>query len=100
MRIDEFRVNGIYLEYGEERVRLRRKMAQVLQTLLDRPNRCVSTVALYDILYGDDPAGGPVSNVVSVMVSLLRKIFRDRQVPLEIITHDGIGWELRCRSTK
>jgi two-component system, OmpR family, response regulator len=89
-------VNGVFLEYGDKRIRLRRQQAIMLELMIPRLGKAVRKGAIYEALYSTRPNGGPSSAVVEVLISQLRSRFRDLNIGLEIITHHGIGWELRC----
>ena len=95
MQQPDVRLNGVFLEVGDKRIRIRRLQAMILEELLDHLGRCVRKSAIYEAVYASDPNGGPSSGVIEVMISQLRSLFRKHDLDLAIVTHHGIGWELR-----
>lgn len=72
-------------------VDLERRQAIILRALLDRPR---SVASLVDVVWGDDPSGGPddVANHLQVAVSRLRTALKQAGVPVRIIGKRYIGY--------
>jgi len=80
---------------GGETVRPRGgKQAQLLATLLVRAPRIVTTDALLDRLWPDDPPEDPIA-ALYVHVSRLRSFLKGAGLDPAVIEQDGIGYRLR-----
>lgn len=88
-------INGRELLLGAQRVVLTESQAVVLKMLIDNFGKAVRKQQLLDALYSADPNGGAEERILDVWISKLRARFEETKLPLAIITHKGIGWELR-----
>ncbi|MCK8779816.1 response regulator transcription factor [Rhizobium sp. NTR19] len=82
------RVDGRPLELG-------RREFEVLETLASHAGNTVSKERLYLKLFGHDDAGTP--NAVELLVSRVRR--KLDEVDVEIVTHRGVGYMLRSKSS-
>ncbi|AXV18421.1 DNA-binding response regulator (plasmid) [Neorhizobium sp. SOG26] len=82
------RVDGRPLELG-------RREFEVLETLASHAGITVSKERLYLKLFGHDDAGTP--NAVELLVSRVRR--KLDEVDVEIVTHRGVGYMLRIKSS-
>lgn len=98
-RPSELRVNGTVLLVDDRAIPLSRQEARIMGVLASRWGRCLPKSALFNALYGDDPDGGPMDadGVLAVRVTRLRKRFEEHDLNLAILTHHGVGYELRRR---
>jgi DNA-binding response OmpR family regulator len=78
-------------------VRLRGKQpARLLAILANAPGKVVHHAALIEAIWGDDADGGPLSasKQVQVLMCYLRKSLAAGRLPVRIVTHRGVGYEL------
>ena len=88
-------LNGTVLALGAKSLALSKHEAQIMGLLIERFGKCVSKTALLDHLYGDDPNGGAEAKIVDVWISKLRAKIEAAKIELLIVTHHGLGWELK-----
>lgn len=69
--------------------------AVILNSLIASLGAQVRRERIMDLLYGDDTDGGPCDSTVNAMISHIRAKLRLYDLPLEIKTHNGVGWSMR-----
>lgn len=88
-------LNGSVLTLGTRNLMVSKHEAIILDLLIKRFGQCVAKAAILDALYGDDPNGGAQAKIVDVWISKLRSKIEAAGMELLIVTHRGMGWELK-----
>lgn len=63
-----------------DRLRIRRMEARLLALLVERAPRSISASDIIDVLWGDDPDGGPAEQSIRVRVCYLRRRLEEGDV--------------------
>lgn len=69
--------------------------AVILNHLISNLGAPVRRSRVMELLYGDDEDGGPGDHHVNNMIATIRGKLRLHDLPLEIKTHNGVGWSMR-----
>lgn len=88
-------INGNALMMGGKHVRLARGQAALMGLLAERFGKCVSRNALIKVIKQHDPVAEASPKSLDVIMSTLRKILLAEKLALAIVTHRGVGYELR-----
>ena len=72
--------------------------AAILNRFIASLGAPVKRANIMDLLFSDDPDGGPDESYVNRMVSQIRAKLRLYDLPLEIVSVYGIGWSMRRTS--
>lgn len=70
--------------WNEEEIQLPPTVYECLIYFLKKLGRPVSTEELFFHLYGDRADGGPFTQIINVNVSKVRKVLREKKIPLVI----------------
>lgn len=84
------------IELNGRAVRLQPQVFTIATILFDRPRRLVSTEWIFQVLWGNDPNGGPLTarRAVNVQVCHLRAALRELGADCQITTEHGVGYRL------
>ncbi len=88
-------VSGTILVCGNANVRVSKSQADMLQLLIENFGRPVRKQTLFEHLYSLDPNGGAEEKILDVWIHKLRGAIEQAKLPIAIVTHRGVGWELR-----
>ena len=106
-RQSAFAVGGLIIEcngirLGEKKLWLggRTPMITIARSLASSPGSWVSSDALVEAIYGDDPEGGPLSahDTMRSSIKRLRSKLEQANIPLVILGQHSKGYRLVMRS--
>jgi DNA-binding winged helix-turn-helix (wHTH) protein len=88
-------VNGTSLVMGKTELRLTPSLSEIMRLLIENFGKLVRYEKFMHELYSNDVNGGANQDTLKVHVWKLRDRLKEAKLPLTIIVHHGLGFELR-----